>query len=110
MCGDCIKDKQNPPLFSDANCLDPGRVPTHLPALSEIEEMLIGRVHFHEYQYTGHVVCFAQNTPEVWRQLPLLPQELDIVILKPTAAEIDHQLHRRFRQVYNTPLCCWCLA
>ena len=48
MCTDCIKDKQNPLLFSDANCLDSGPVPTHLPVLSEIEEMLIAHVHVHQ--------------------------------------------------------------
>jgi hypothetical protein len=104
------KDKQDPPLFSDANHMDQGPIPIHLRALSDVEEMLIARAHVHrqiarvrghQYQYTGHVVCFAQNTPKVWHQLPLLPRELDIVILKPAAAEIDHHLHRRFRQRFT---------
>jgi uncharacterized protein DUF6570 len=60
------KDKE-PPLLSDANEMDPGEVPEHLPALSQVEEMLIARVHLHleakrirglQYQYTGHTVCF----------------------------------------------------
>ena len=39
--------------------------------------------------------------PKMWCQLLLLSQKLDIVVLKPTAAEIDHQLHRRFRQRFT---------
>jgi Domain of unknown function (DUF6570) len=71
VCAACNKDKQDPPLFSDTNYMNPGPIPIHLPALSEVEEMLIARVHVHQqiarvrghqYQYTGHVVCFAQNT------------------------------------------------
>ncbi|KAN0070868.1 hypothetical protein V8E54_011033 [Elaphomyces granulatus] len=37
------KDKE-PPLLSDGNEMDPGEVPEHLPALSQVEEMLIARV------------------------------------------------------------------
>jgi hypothetical protein len=33
VCAACNKDKQNPPLFSDANCMDPGPIPTHLALL-----------------------------------------------------------------------------
>ncbi|KAN0069320.1 hypothetical protein V8E54_012335 [Elaphomyces granulatus] len=41
--------------------MDPGEVPAHLPALSQIEEMLIARVHVHleaerlQYRYTDTV-------------------------------------------------------
>src|SRR5436190_24083927 len=31
----------------------------------------------------------------------MLPRELDIVVLKPAAAEISHHLHRRFRQRFT---------
>ena len=69
VCHRCqLKDKdKEPPLLSDANEMDPGEVPQHLPALSQVEEMLIARVHLHleakrirglQYQYTGHTVCF----------------------------------------------------
>ncbi|KAN0068828.1 hypothetical protein V8E54_012997 [Elaphomyces granulatus] len=38
-----LKDKdKEPPLLSDDNEMDPGEVPEHLPALSQVEEMLIG--------------------------------------------------------------------
>jgi hypothetical protein len=68
VCHRCqLKDKdKEPPLLSDDNDMDPGEVPEHLPALSQVEEMLIARVHLHleakrirglQYQYTGHTVC-----------------------------------------------------
>ena len=74
ICAACVQNERKRAsndslLFSDANCLDPGPVSTHLPALSEIEEMLIARVHVHQqiarvrghqYQYTGHVVCLCK--------------------------------------------------
>ncbi|KAN0072007.1 hypothetical protein V8E54_009736, partial [Elaphomyces granulatus] len=47
----------------------------HLPALSQVEEMLIARVHLHleakrirglQYQYTGHTVCFMNNSTKLY--------------------------------------------
>ncbi|KAN0072324.1 hypothetical protein V8E54_009253 [Elaphomyces granulatus] len=72
VCHRCLlKDKdKEPPLLSDDNEMDPGEVPEHLPALSQVE-MLIARVHLHleakrirglQYQYTGHTVCFMNNS------------------------------------------------
>ena len=90
--------------------MDPGAVSEHLPTLTEVEEMIIARVHVHlqvarvrgqQYRYTGHVVCFGQNTPKTWKQLPLLPAELDILIVRPTAGEGDHQLRRRFHKRFT---------
>ena len=74
ICAVCVRnEKKHAPndslLFSNANCLDPGPV-SDLSALSEIEKMLIACVHVHQqiahmcghqYWYTDHVVCFAQN-------------------------------------------------
>ena len=84
-----LKDSNEAFLFSDVNSMDPGAVPEHLSTLTEVEEMIIARVHVHlqvarvcgqQYRYTGHVVCFSQNTPKTSQQLPLLLAELDIVI------------------------------
>jgi hypothetical protein len=53
VCAVCAKDigsLKNPTdllLFSDTNALDPGAVPADLPTLSEVEEMLITRMHVH---------------------------------------------------------------
>jgi hypothetical protein len=84
VCAVCAKDirtLKNPTdllLFSDTNSLDPGTVPADLPTLSEVEEMLITCMHVHlqvvcvcgqQFRYTGHVVCFRQNTPKIWRYI-----------------------------------------
>ena len=42
-----LKDPSEPFLFSDANNMDPGTMPEHLPTLTEVEEMIIARVHVH---------------------------------------------------------------
>ena len=49
VCRRCLlKDKDKEPfLMSDDNEMDPGEVPAHLLALSQVEEMLIARVHLH---------------------------------------------------------------
>ena len=94
VCHRCqLKDKdKEPPLLSDANEMDPGEVPEHLPALSQVEEMLIARVHLHleakrirglQYQYTGHTVCFMNNSTKLYDTIPLLPRHLDLFLLRP---------------------------
>ena len=79
ICAACVQNEKKHAsndsfLFSNVNCLNSESVSTHLSALSEIEEMLIAHVHVHQqiacvhghqYQYTDHVVCFAQNTPKM---------------------------------------------
>jgi len=49
-CARCRRRDNNraedePELFSKENLMDPGGVPEHLPALTQVEEMLIARVH-----------------------------------------------------------------
>ncbi|KAN0068857.1 hypothetical protein V8E54_013026 [Elaphomyces granulatus] len=83
---------EEPLLLSDDNDMDPGEVPEHLPALSQVEEMLIARVHLHleakrirglQYQYTGHTVCFMNDSTKLYDTLPLLPRHLDLFLLRP---------------------------
>ena len=63
--------------MSGGNEMDPGEVPTYLPELSQAEEMLITHAHVHveakrirghQYQYTGHTVCFINNTIKLYNQ------------------------------------------
>ena len=91
-----LKDLSKPFLFSDANNIDPGAVPKHLPTLTKVKEMIIARIHVHlqvvrvyrqQYRYTGYVVYFGQNTLKTWKQLPLLPAELNILIIRPAAGK-----------------------
>ena len=46
-------------------------------------------------------LCFGQNTPKTWRQLPRLPSELDILVVRPAAVEGGEYLSRRFTKRYT---------
>jgi hypothetical protein len=39
------KDSQSPFLISADNEMDPGKIPVHLPAFTQVEEMIIARSH-----------------------------------------------------------------
>ena len=51
ICKACIKDADNlkdltlPPLFGESNGLNPGPIPSFLPILTAVEELLIARVY-----------------------------------------------------------------
>jgi hypothetical protein len=115
-CDVCRKDRINPhndqdwvPLYGAANNMDPGPMPPQLPSLTRTEEMLIARVHVFmevrqyrgvQYKYRGHVCHFAVNSGRVFSRLPVLPQDLDILILKPppVLGEDDDAINRQFRK------------
>ena len=74
VCKACIKDANSlkdltlPPLFSKSNGLNLGPIPSFLPILTAVEELLIARVYIHlqvvricgqQYCYTGHVYYFS---------------------------------------------------
>lgn len=97
-----------PFLMSAENNMDPGVVPSHLPELSQVEEMVIARAHVqmlvkrvrgHQYHYTGHCVTFTQNIVRTINVLPNLPSELDIVLLRPPE---NHTDDGRYRQQFRT--------
>src|SRR6266702_1929474 len=105
-----LKDLTIPPLFGENNKLNLGFIPSFLFILTAVEELLIVcvyvylqvvRVRGQQHRYTGHVCCFGQNTPKTWRQLPRLPTELDILVVRPTAVEGDKYLSRRFTKRYT---------
>ena len=61
---DSIKDLTLPSLFSKSNRLNPGPIPSFLPILTAVEELLIARVYVYlqvmrirgqQYRYTSHV-------------------------------------------------------
>lgn len=111
ICHRCLlRDSDNrkrpvtPFLMSADNHMDPGIVPSHLPELSQVEEMVIARAHVqmlvkrvrgHQYQYTGHCVTFMQNIVRTVDVLPNLPSELDIVLLQPPTSRADDPRYRR---------------
>jgi hypothetical protein len=70
----CIKDTNSlknptlPPLFGESNRLNLGPVPSFLPILTAVEELLITYIYIHlqvirvygqQHHYTGHVCCFG---------------------------------------------------
>jgi hypothetical protein len=74
----------------------PGCRAHHLPELNDVEEMLIARAHVHvqvrqirgqQYQYSGHTVCFKQNTQKICNKLPLVLKDLNIIPLKPASGQ-----------------------
>ena len=112
----CIKDANSfknltlPSLFSNSNRLNLGPIPGSLPILTAVEEFLIARVYVYlqvvyirgqQYRYTGHVCCFGQNILKTWRQLPQLPTELDILVIRPVAVEGGKYLGRWFTKWYT---------
>jgi hypothetical protein len=42
-----LKDPSKSFLFSNANNMDPGAMPEHLPTLTEVKEMIIIYIHVH---------------------------------------------------------------
>ncbi|KJZ69974.1 hypothetical protein HIM_10645 [Hirsutella minnesotensis 3608] len=70
-----------------------------------VEEMLIARVHVHvkvlqvrgaQYKYRGHVVRFLRNVGRLFEELPVLPEELDIVLLRPPDMEEGPRFQQQF--------------
>ncbi|KKP00882.1 hypothetical protein THAR02_07028 [Trichoderma harzianum] len=114
ICSRCIsRDRKRasdePCFFSAANHLDFGEVPNNLPNLTMAEEMLIARVHVHvkvlqvrgaQYKYRGHVVHFLRNVGKLFEELPVLPESLDIILLRPPVDDdplLQPQFARDFR-------------
>ncbi|EEU34852.1 uncharacterized protein NECHADRAFT_88370 [Fusarium vanettenii 77-13-4] len=103
VCSRCIsRDRERTPdepyFFSAANSLDFGEVPGSLPSLTMVEEMLIARVH---YKYRGHVAHFLRNVGRLFEELPVLPEELDIVLLRPPDMEGDPHFQQQFARDFR---------
>jgi hypothetical protein len=85
-----------PFLMSTDNNMDPGIVPSHLPELTQVEEMVIARAHVQMLvPADGHCVTFQQNIVRTVDVLPNLPSELDIVLLRPPESCTDDPRYRR---------------
>ena len=103
------RDQDEPFFFSEDNHLDfgPGPAQYGLPELSMAEEMLIARVHVainvlqvrgQQYKYRGHVVQFFRNIGKLYHSLPLLPANLEVILLKPSGSELDVRRDAQFRR------------
>lgn len=69
-------------LMSMEYCLDSEEFPIDLPFLTQVEEMLITRVHVHveicqvrgqQYKYMGNIVNFLRDTGKVYNKLVSRP-------------------------------------
>lgn len=78
-------------------------MPAGLPQLTAIEEVLIARVHVSinvyqyrgaQYHYQGHVAMFMSDNRKIYRCLPLLPDEVDVIRLVPASTTSTSQLNR----------------
>ena len=104
------KRGNGPCLMSAQNHMDPGDVPSHLPQLTQIEEILIARVHSavelwqargQQWKYKGHVIHFLRDVAKVYDQLPLLPEDIDVVLLRPAGHAADERVQRQFRREFR---------
>lgn len=100
------KNETDPYLMHADNNMDPGEGlpsfiqpehdrPSFLLPLTPLEEAIIARVHVHmqikrhrglQFHYHGHCISFKQHTLTFVDQLPRLPSQLNILILKPPAS------------------------
>ncbi|KJZ70103.1 hypothetical protein HIM_10506 [Hirsutella minnesotensis 3608] len=120
VCSRCIsrdgkRGPNEPYFFSAANNLDFGEVPGNLPDLTMVEEMLIARVHVHvkvlqvrgaQYNYRGHVVHFFRNVGRLFEELPVLSEELDIVLLRPPDMEEGARFQQQFARDFRVRRSC----
>jgi hypothetical protein len=56
-----------------------------------------------QFKYCGHIVNFCVNNARVFSRLPLVPEELDVIILKPPPSDNNdpEQVNRQFRKDYQ---------
>ena len=83
--------------------MDPSMVDHTLPELSQVEEMLITRVHVYvelrqvrgaQWRYKGHIINFLRDVGRVYNTLPLLPQDLELVLLRPSGVNQNPLMSR----------------
>ncbi|KAM4061713.1 PIF1-like helicase [Hirsutella rhossiliensis] len=92
ICSRCIsrdrkKGPNEPYFFSAANNLDFGKVHVHVKVL---------QVRGAQYKYRGHVVHFLRNVGRLFEELPVLPEELDVVLLRPPNMEGSPRFRQQF--------------
>src|SRR6202453_5279145 len=112
-CKNCRKS----PKFQPSNNMYPGNRASHLPELTQMEEMLISPVHalvqlwqIHggQTKYTGHTCNFPHENVIFHAKVPLLPEECDIIIMHHTGVEpvTDEVIYQDFR-VHRNAIQLW---
>lgn len=90
-----------------------------LPILSDIEEQFIARVHIlveirqirgSNHCYRGHIVNLLRDTGKIYSHLPLLPRDLNIVVIRPKNTATNSRLSSQFSKdsiVRRNVIRCW---
>lgn len=82
--------------MSAGNRIDLGRIDYRLDKPTIVKEMLIARVYIQvkcfqirrqQQSYRGYVVSFLKDIVQVYNKLPLIPADLNVVVLKPADAD-----------------------
>ena len=104
VCENCRKGSK----FQPSNNMYPGDGISHLPELTQMEEMLISPVDAlvqlwqicgGQTKYTGHTCNFPRENAMFHAKVPLLPEECDIIIMNCTGVEVgtDKAIYQDFR-------------
>ncbi|KAL2474966.1 Uncharacterized protein Adt_35702 [Abeliophyllum distichum] len=89
-CSGQIQRGLNPLKFSAENLMDPGVVPIELSRLTNLEQILIARVHLmmyvyrvkgQQYKYSGNVINFAQDVNSMATVLTFKPSDLSAILI-----------------------------
>ena len=97
MCTRCTRDKALIKKFSSSNNMDPGKQPTCLKQLTQVEEMLTARAcplmcvymkHGGQYGYKGHVVNLPQDIQSFVDRLPRDISEVPVILVRRKGTEI----------------------
>lgn len=97
--------------MSASNRMDPSRIDYTLNKPTIVEEMLIARVYIQvecfqirgqQQSYCRHVVSFLKDMIQVYNKLPLIPTDLNIVVLKLAEADNTNTADRYARQLQFT--------
>ena len=85
-CTHCIRDKHHPKLYSHDNNTDPDILSPELQGLSQIEVLISWPIwiQWSCFEFTSNVSSFA-------KQLPRLPSELDIVLVRKVYESGSHK-------------------
>jgi hypothetical protein len=104
-CDRCYRDKQMSSKFSAANDMNSGPMSSGLSMLSQIEKMLIARIHVYvevrqireqQYRYKNNVVNFHRKSDDLLSKLSLLSKDIHVILLKSLNSNEDHRLQRQF--------------
>ncbi|KAF5176525.1 hypothetical protein FRX31_033888 [Thalictrum thalictroides] len=114
ICTTCSLEKQRakiPRMFSAANCMDPGIVPIELSRLSNLEQILVARIHpvmsvyrvkGQQHKYSGNVINFEQDVNLIATILPIkLADSSTILIVQRNGKHASKEF--RVRREFSTP-------